>query len=157
MILLYIWIAICLILFFLSIKKVRSNKKGCDFIYRWGFFIGAFVWEDLLIFSLFHIGVSVITIIFGDFKLWLLFFVVFWLVRSAGETLYYFLQQFIQPKHHPHYINAHFESLRNIFGNISEQKVFIILQVTMQVVLVVSIVLLFLLLQSWSSISLPLS
>ncbi len=85
----------------------------------------------------------------GDMRYWLLLFILFWIVRSAGETLYFFLQQFIQPKHHPHVLDEHFRFYRRIFGDISEQKCFILTQVVHQTILTLSLFALILLLRSW--------
>lgn len=55
---------------------------------------GSFVWADHLIFGLFWTGVSLLCILLNDWILFLLIVSVFWLVRSIGETTYWFLQQF---------------------------------------------------------------
>jgi hypothetical protein len=57
-------------------------------------FTGAYVWGDAVIFGLFWSLVSLLCLILKDWLLFLLFISVFWLVRSIGETIYWFLQQF---------------------------------------------------------------
>jgi len=37
-------------LFVVSVMKVRS-RNNVEFIFHWGFPLGAFVWEDLMVFS----------------------------------------------------------------------------------------------------------
>lgn len=130
----------------ISIFKIRQNEKKLDFIWWWTFFAGAFVWEDMLIFGILHSGLAFFSLFTQNNSYWLLGFIIFWIVRSAGETLYFFLEQFIVPKHHPHEISSHFAPLRRLFGNISDQKAFIIMQVLMQSILIVSIFSLILLL-----------
>jgi hypothetical protein len=133
----------------LSFVRIKTGKKIAEFVYNFGFLIGSFVWEDMFIFSIYGLVASVATTWLGQYKYGLLFFLVFWIVRSAGETLYFFLEQFIEPKHFPHYVDEHFRPLRKIFGHISYQQCLIIMQVTFQVILMSSIVGLITLLFSW--------
>jgi hypothetical protein len=134
-----IWGVVNLFLSVFSVLKIRQNKEKRDFIYWWGFIIGAFVWEDMLVFGLLHAALAFTSIVLKNNLIWLVGFLVFWIMRSAGETLYFFLQQFIVPLHHPHNIGGHFGPIRKLFGNISDQKCYIILQAIMQSVLVISI------------------
>lgn len=55
---------------------------------------GSFVWADHVLFGPFWVIVSLVTFVLHDFLLFLLVFAVFWVVRSIGETLYWFFQQF---------------------------------------------------------------
>ncbi|RJR26825.1 hypothetical protein C4561_03530 [candidate division WWE3 bacterium] len=121
-----------------AVSKIRRNSNECEFIWWWAFPIGAFVWEDVFVLGLLHAGMAGLALYLGRPEIWIVFFLIFWLIRSVGETLYFFLQQFIQPRHHPHYIDSHFVVIRKLFGNISEQKCFIIMQVTMQSITVLS-------------------
>lgn len=148
---------IVLLIFFVllaaySYKRVRWGEKRAEFIYHWGFLMGAYVWEDAFVFSLLGIIGCSITLAAGQIKYGLLIGLIFWIVRSAGEALYWFLQQFIVPKHHPHNGNELFKSVQKIFVNISNQQFFILLQVTFQSILVLSILGLIVLLQKWSSL-----
>lgn len=142
-----------LILFLASYFKIKNNNLGTlDFIYKFSFPFGAFVWEDLLIFSLFNLGIIIAILAFKDLRIGLVLFIVFWIVRSTGETIYFFLQQFIQPKHHPHFISAQFGILRKLLGKLSDQQCFIISQVSFQAVSVIFISALILLLKFWAFI-----
>lgn len=85
---------ISFITFLKAVQECRNNKnsfgktpKICDMY-------GSFVWADQVIFGLFWSLVSLFCIILQDYILFLLIFSVFWLVRSIGETIYWFLQQF---------------------------------------------------------------
>lgn len=143
------WVITNLLLFFFSIFRIKKSQTNVRFIYSWGFLFGAFVWEDLMIFSFFHFLSTSIALLLNDFRFFLLFFLTFWLVRSLGETLYFFLQQFIRPKHHPHEISKHFKLIKFFLGNVSNQKSFIIVQVFQQIVATISLSLLILLFLYW--------
>jgi hypothetical protein len=121
-------------LFILAFRHVRGSGDKTGFIYHWGIMMGAFVWVDLLVFSLAFLLGTIITILAHDLRVGLLLLAAFWLVRSSGEVLYFFLQQFHQPTRAPHEISAHFGALRAVFGDISLQKCFIIMQIFWQVV-----------------------
>ena len=80
------------IFFVVGLAKSR-NKKGMQIAYPL-VPIGIFVWADAVPIALFWVVSSVISVVLGDWTLFLLLFSVFWLVRSVGETIYYFNQQF---------------------------------------------------------------
>lgn len=145
-----IWGIVNLFLSIFSVLRVRQNKEKCEFIYWWGFIIGAFVWEDVLVLGLLHATLVFTSLALKNNLIWLVGFLVFWIVRSAGETLYFFLQQFIVPLHHPHNIGEHFLVLRKLFGEISDQKCYIILQVLMQSILTISVLCLIYFLRNYS-------
>lgn len=56
--------------------------------------LGAFVWGDAVIFGVFWFGLSVAVLMLDDWLLFLLSVSLFWVVRSLGETIYWFNQQF---------------------------------------------------------------
>lgn len=140
------------ILIFVSYFQIRKNPKSYTFFWYLAFFNGAFIWEDFFIFSILHtVGVS-ISLILADTKIWLLFMASFWLIRSLGETLYQFLEQFIEPKHSPHFISEHFAPILKVFGPIPEQKCFILVQIFFQSVSVISLTALIYLVLNWNNI-----
>lgn len=143
---------VCLALFALAYRHVRHSEETYGFIHAWGGFIGAFVWEDLMIFSLFFMAAALLTDIFQNIRIGLLLISAFWMVRSAGEALYFFLQQFHRPDHPPHDIAMHFAPLRRLFGRISVQKCYIIMQIFWQTVLVAAITSFALLLLRWNAV-----
>jgi hypothetical protein len=151
MALILLWGLINTILAFISYKKIKSDEKNLSFILAWAFLSGAFVWEDMFVFGILHALGSLLAFVLGGPEYWILFYLLFWIVRSAGETLYFFLQQFIEPKHHPHYIEHHFGTMRKIFGNISAQKCFILVQITMQSIMIISLFSLILFLRGWGN------
>ena len=134
----------------LSWLKIKNGSKVAEFIYNFGFLIGAFVWEDLLVFSVYGLVASIATIFLNQWKFGLLFYLIFWIVRSSGETFYFFLQQFLEPKHHPHFLNHHFDVLRKIFGKISYQQCLILMQVFFQIIMMTSIICFIILVYYWN-------
>lgn len=71
--------------------KIRNNPYGLS---KWFNPISAYVWADAVVFGLFFFLVSIISLILRDLILFLLVFSVFWTVRSIGESVYWFLEQF---------------------------------------------------------------
>lgn len=74
----------------------RDNAFGTP--YKVCELYGSFVWADHVVFGLFWIGVSIVVLLLQDWLLFLLIISTFWLVRSIGETIYWFFQQFIPRK-----------------------------------------------------------
>jgi hypothetical protein len=133
----------------IALLHVRNSKEKFTFIYRWGILLGSFVWEDLLVFSFALFLVASIVLIIRDIRIGLLGFGIFWVVRSAGEALYFFLQQFHEPTHSPHEISSHLSLLRPLLGDICDQKGMIIMQVFWQTIVTISACLVILLLINW--------
>lgn len=77
---------------------IKKNAMGLS---RGYWLYGAFVWADMLIFGIFWVLAGVISLIATDWTLFLLIIAVFWLVRSIGETIYWFNQQFSTIKRNP--------------------------------------------------------
>jgi hypothetical protein len=76
----------------------RRNPYGLT---KYLFFIGAFVWGDLLILGPFWVIVSLISIFLNNWTLFLLFISLFWVIRSLGETIYWLNEQFAYTKRNP--------------------------------------------------------
>lgn len=154
MYLLLLSLALCYFcLFLLALRKVVGSGNEFKFIYGWGFVVGAFVWEDVVIFAPLFMIITVLTLLMADFRIWMLCFLVFWIVRSLGETIYFFLEQFLEPKTLPHNIERHLEAVRRMFGGIDTQKAFMLMQTMFQTVTISSTVALILLLTHWQSVS----
>lgn len=62
---------------------------------------GMFVWGDAVVFGIFWTLVSTAVLLLNDWILFLLILSVFWVVRSVGETIYWFNQQFSKVIRHP--------------------------------------------------------
>jgi hypothetical protein len=69
----------------------RKNPYGLTYIFR---IYGAFVWADLVVFGIFWTLISLLALVLNSWYLFLLAVSLFWLVRSIGETIYWFNQQF---------------------------------------------------------------
>ncbi len=83
----------------------KKNVFGKTGIFN---FLGAFVVGDMVVFGFFWALVSTIAFLLSDWILFLLKVSIFWVVRSLGETIYWFNQQFSTinrnpPKNFPTY------------------------------------------------------
>lgn len=58
--------------------------------------LGAFVWADAVVFSAFFALSSLLALFLGNFILFCLVVSVFWVIRSIGEQIYWFLEQFAE-------------------------------------------------------------
>ncbi len=86
----------------LFIKSVSECKNKNSFgLTKLLFPLGMYVWGDVFIFSVFWTLVSIISILIGNLYLFLLIVSLFWVVRSFGETIYWFNQQFSTVKREP--------------------------------------------------------
>jgi hypothetical protein len=100
--------------------------------------IGAFVWGDAIVFGLFWLVATLLVLAYGTWPIFLLIFLCFWLVRSVGETIYWFNQQFSTiHRNPPHKLWFYF-----LFKN---DSVWFIYQIFWQCVSVTTLVLLLLL------------
>ncbi len=70
---------------------VRKNAFGFAFHFTW---LGVFVWGDALILGPFWFVASLLPLLTNRPVLFGLITSLFWVIRAAGETLYWFLQQF---------------------------------------------------------------
>lgn len=94
---------------------------------------GSFVWADGVVFGIFWIIVSLIFILAKlELEWFYLFFLIFWVVRSSGEIIYWFLNQFSPRKNQ----NSTFQSLNRFFKN--EYVTSFIFQIWWQCVLVLA-------------------
>lgn len=111
-----------------SVKK--KNSFGETAFLSW---LGIFVWGDAVIIGLFWFLSSLVCLLVKDWILFLLILSVFWVVRSMGETSYWFNQQFSTINRNPP------ERLRGyrLFKN---DSIWFIYQIYWQCVTVVSII-----------------
>ena len=59
---------------------------------------GIFVWGDAVMIGFFWMIVTAVSIWLQNMQLFFIVMCVFWMVRSAGEIMYWFLQQFAETK-----------------------------------------------------------
>ena len=117
--------------------KTKQNPYGLT---RFLLPLGIFVWGDGVIFGLFWFLVGLFVTSTQNTFLFSIIFTIFWIVRSAGEALYWFLQQFSKVERDP----PHTVPFSSIFP---EESVWFAMQIIWQCVLVISITVLFRLLQ----------
>jgi len=111
-------------------SKFKKNVFGLTPAY---YLIGAFVWGDAVIFGIFWFLASLVVYMLQDWTLFLLTFSLFWVVRSVGETMYWFLQQFSTViRHKPETSQFH-----DIFHN---DSIWFVYQIFWQCMTVISLV-----------------
>lgn len=143
-----------ILILFLSWKSINNSGKKITFLIKWGFLAGIFTWEDACVICTYNTIIIILTLLVGDIRWLILGFLVFWLIRGLGETIYYFLQQFFPKKQFPHDSILKFTFWNKIFGKISEQKFYILTQVSVQMVTALSLFFIILLLKYWEEIEL---
>lgn len=87
----------------LSLKGIwESSKKenafGDTIFLGW---LGIFVWGDAVVFGPFWFLASLVPLLLRDWSLFLVIVSLFWVVRSLGETQYWFNQQFSNVHRNP--------------------------------------------------------
>ena len=72
-----------------------GNFAGFEpLLYLFGLPFGAYIWGDLLVFSVLWTFISLVLLKLKNPRLFWIALFSFWLVRSSGEALYWFIQQF---------------------------------------------------------------
>ncbi len=142
-----------LVLAILSFINVRNSGSEVEFI-LWAYPLGAFVWEDLLVFSAANVIACIFVTFIKDFRYIFIYFLSFWLIRSIGETFYWFLQQFCTSTMYPHdqYDWDRNSILSSLIGDLSNQKYFILNQISWQIVTVLCICGFIFVLKKWNSL-----
>jgi len=112
-------------------SKYKKNAFGLT---RPLVIIGVFVWGDAVVLGPFWTALTILSLVFKDWYLFLLFVAIFWTIRSLGEIIYWLNQQFSTLKRNP------IENLpwQSIFHN---DSVWFVHQVIWQCVMVASLVL----------------
>ena len=87
---------LCFILGFYNSRK--KNYLGvCHLFYP----LGAYVWADAVIFGLFWAMITVVVYYLKNWYLFLTFYFVFQTIRTFGESIYWFNQQFSTVNRNP--------------------------------------------------------
>ncbi len=111
--------------------KSKKNSFG-DTTLLYAVF-GAFVYADMVVFGFFWVLIGILTLFLQDWLLFLLILSVFWLIRSIGETMYWFLQQFAPRRgNSPEKFRIH-----KIFHN---DSVWFVIQIYWQCITILSII-----------------
>jgi len=147
---LIVFALVSLALFIFSVAKARIESDDGIWIFL-PFVLtllnGTFILGDAIVFSLLFFIVSLVLIYKNDFRYTLLTFLLFWIVRSAGEVVYWLNYQFTSI--HPHPVMNQLEFLT---GPISEKSVYILYQAANQAILVVWLIVLFVLIKNWDKL-----
>lgn len=120
-------------------SKDKKNAYGSSSLFN---LMGAFVWADAVVFGLFWVLVVSFSLYLSDWTLFLLVLSVFWVVRSAGEVIYWFNQQ------HSSVIRKKPEDLW-FFKYFQNDSVWFVYQIYWQCILAISIVLSIYLFNIW--------
>jgi len=92
-----VWGVYALSGFLMGIKNKKNPFGLCNIFNP----IGAFVWIDAIVFGLFFLMTSVFCLLSNQWVLFLFILSVFWTIRSMGEVLYWFLEQFATTHRNP--------------------------------------------------------
>lgn len=112
--------------------KYKKNSYGLTQFFAP---LGIFAWGDAVIFGLFWVLAALVSLLLADWYLFLLIVSVFWVIRSLGETIYWFNQQFSSKVHDwnkPENLPLH-----SVFHN---DSIWYIYQIIMQCISVVAII-----------------
>lgn len=118
--------------FFFGLKnsKFRKNPYGLTPLF---YPLGAFVWADCIVFGIFFALIALISLFLQNWFLFLLFYSLFWTVRSIGEQMYWFLEQFASLHRNP-------ENTLKITKIFPRNSSWIAMQIFWQCVSVISII-----------------
>lgn len=111
-----------------SVRKL--NSFGLTPYLGW---LGIFVWGDAVVFGLYWFAAAAVSLIFNDWILFLLTVSVFWFVRSLGEMIYWFNQQFSTVMRNPP------EKMQG-FNLFRRSSIWFIYQIIWQCIMIASIV-----------------
>lgn len=78
--------------------KYKKNTYGLASLFG---LIGIFVWGDAVVLAPFWLVTSLITLYLKDWYMFLLIISIFWVVRSAGEVIYWISEQFSDKHRNP--------------------------------------------------------
>lgn len=121
-----------------------KEKKNAYGLVPWLYLLGIFAWGDAVILGLFWFLSSLITFFLQDWILFLLIISVFWMVRSLGEMIYWFNQQFSSKTYD-------WNKPENLLGHsiFHDDSIWYIYQIVYQCITVVSIIMTIYLANLW--------
>lgn len=103
---------------------------------------GAFVYGDMLVFGMFWSLVGIVTLFMQDWLLFLLVQSLFWVVRSVGETIYWFNEQFsTKTRNHPASLPG--------FHIFNDDSIWYVYQIIAQLITVISLIATIILIPLW--------
>lgn len=104
-IIIFLFALISFIFLLRSFREIKNNIYGLT---PYLFFLGSFVWGDMIVLGPFWITVSVISLLLNNWYLFLLLISIFWIIRSLGEAIYWLNEQFAgKNRNPPHTLKFH--------------------------------------------------
>lgn len=95
-----IFIVLNIFVFLKALYETR-RKNNAFGLTRWLTPLGSFVWGDAVVLSVFWIVASLVSWWLSDWNVFWLIASVFWVVRGAGETIYWLNEQFARDHRNP--------------------------------------------------------
>lgn len=125
---------VSLVVFVKGYIETKNNKNAFG-LTNYLNFLGIICWGDAVVFGIFWTVTSIVSLSLSDFYLFCLVISVFWVVRSLGETIYWFNQQFSTIDRNP------LENLNKYYVKVfHNDSVWFAYQIIWQCVTVVSII-----------------
>jgi hypothetical protein len=121
-----------LMFFLYEVLRLRK-KKSIYGLTTYLFFLGSFVWGDLIILGPFWFIASLISLLLNNWYLFLLITSIFWSIRSLGEIIYWLNEQFA-PK------NRNNPDTLRLYRFVKNDSVWFIYQLFWQCIFVFSLV-----------------
>jgi hypothetical protein len=99
---------------------------------RFLWWLGIFVWGDALVIGPFWLLICLLSFMMHSWNFFLLSVSLFWVVRSVGETIYWFQEQFA---------TSHRNDPKNLFGYrlVKNDSIWFLYQITWQCITVLSL------------------
>lgn len=117
-----------------STKGYFESKRNRAFTdTKFLYLLGVFVWADAVVFGLFWIVISIVSLVLNDWIVFMLITSVFWVVRSMGETNYWISQQFSKVVRNPP------EKMR-FYSLFKNDSVWFVYQILWQCITVISVI-----------------
>lgn len=120
------------LVFLKGFHEVKDKKNVYGLAEHFGF-LGIFVWGDAVVIGPFWMLICAVVLFVQDWYLFLVIFSIFWVVRSAGEVIYWICEQFAGTHRNPP------QTLR-FYKFIKSDAIWFIYQLFWQCILVISII-----------------
>lgn len=135
-------IFVSIIFFLIAITQLITENLGGFQPLQFGFgflLYGAFNWADVMVFSFLWVILGIILLRIKQKEFFWVAYFSFWLIRSSGEALYSFLQQF-HPQTKPWLVHAPKEIMQNSFlGKFLLDQFWIVEQIFFQSIAILSL------------------
>ncbi|MCR4264185.1 MAG: hypothetical protein NUV98_05720, partial [Candidatus Roizmanbacteria bacterium] len=124
-----------------SYRECRKKRNAYGLTPQF-YMYGAFVYGDMVVFGVFWFFIGVVTLVLHDWLLFLLAQSLFWVVRSIGETIYWFNEQFsTKNRNHPASLPG--------FHIFNDDSIWYVYQIIAQLITVISLIATIVLIPLW--------